>query len=238
MSASERQIGHANAKRACSRLDRLKFRLVAWLGSWIIRAIGGTLRWHVEGWENHESIRAAGRRIIYTFWHGMIFPGAFFFRNRGIVVMTSQNRDGEYIAGVIQRLGYGAARGSSTRGSRGALAEMIRDLRAQKDVAFSIDGPTGPRYVAKPGAAWIASRTGAAVLPFYITSKRKWVFNSWDHFQIPMPFSRAVALIGVPIYVGADAGAKLLEEAQRELQSSLERLLQRGESYWRKDTGE
>lgn len=212
--------------------ERLKYWIISFLGYWAIRIIGSTLRWQVEGWENYRSIHAANKNVIFTFWHGRIFAGTYFWRNRGIVVMTSRNRDGEYIARVIRRFGYGAARGSSTRGSKRALVEMIHELRKRKDVAFTIDGPRGPRYVAKPGAVWIASKTGDAVFPFHMSAERFWVLDSWDQFQIPKPFSRVLILMGVPIYVKENATEAELEECQRTLQRSLEDLQHRGDSFW------
>jgi lysophospholipid acyltransferase (LPLAT)-like uncharacterized protein len=109
---------------------------------------------------------------------------------------------------------------------------MVHELRKKRDVGFTIDGPTGPRYVAKPGAVWIASKTGAAVLPFHISADKRWILNSWDLFQIPKPFSRVLVLMGQPIYVEADAGEEGLRAAQRRLQASLEELLERGDTHW------
>jgi lysophospholipid acyltransferase (LPLAT)-like uncharacterized protein len=212
--------------------DRLKIWLISLLGYWAIRIIGGTLRWQVEGRENLQAIYGAGKNAIFTFWHGRIFMGAYFFRNRGIVVMTSRNRDGEYIARVIRRFGYGAARGSSSRGGKRALVEMIQVMRNRKDVAFTIDGPRGPRYVAKPGAVWIAAKTGNAIFPFHVSPRNKWVLNSWDHFQIPKPFTRVLLLMGAPIYVKEDATAAEFEESQQELQRALADLRRRGDGYW------
>lgn len=199
-----------------------------------MRLVGATLRWRVEGWENFQSIHAAGRRVIFTFWHGRIFMGTYFFRNRGIVVMTSRNRDGEYIARVIRRFGYDVARGSSSRGAKGALVEMIRHLREKKDVAFTIDGPRGPRYVAKAGAVWIASKTGDAIFPFHLSPEKSWVFKSWDEFHFPKPFTRVLVLMGAPIYIKDSAAEQDLTAAQEALQRTLESLLHEGDSYWRK----
>ncbi len=213
--------------------ERLKIWVISLLGYWAMRLIGCTLRWQVEGWENFRSIHAAGKRVIYTFWHGRIFVGTYFFRNRGIVVMTSRNKDGEYIARVIRRFGYSAARGSSSRGAKGALVEMIRELRSGKDVAFTIDGPRGPRYVAKPGAVWVAAQTGDALFPFHLTPEKSWVMKSWDQFHVPKPFSRVLVLMGTPIYVKEHASAEDLASAQDALQRSLEDLLHRGDAFRR-----
>ncbi len=216
--------------------ERFKIWLVSLLGYWVMRLVGCTLRWQVEGWENFNSIHAAGKRVIFTFWHGRIFMGTYFFRNRGIVVMTSRNKDGEYIARVIRRFGYGVARGSSSRGAKGALVEMVHQLRRQKDVAFTIDGPTGPRYVAKPGAVWIAAQTGDAVFPFHFSPEKSWVMKSWDQFHVPRPFSRVLVLMGAPIYVKQNSTEQELASAQEALQRTLEDLLRRGDAYWRGNT--
>jgi lysophospholipid acyltransferase (LPLAT)-like uncharacterized protein len=213
-------------------VTRLKIRLVSLLGYWAIRLIGGTLRWRVEGEENLQSIYAAKKNVIYTFWHGRIFLGTYYFRNRGIVVMSGYNKDARTMARVIERFGYGIARGSSTRGAKRAVVTMLREIRRNKDVAFSIDGPRGPRYIAKPGAVWIASKTGAAIFPFHLSAEKKWVINSWDHFHIPKPFSRVLVLMGIPIYVREDAGESELSQSQQLLQHSLEDMLHRGDSYW------
>jgi len=233
MSASDEPMNRAEeGMPAFSRADRFKFWLVSHLGYWSIRLISITLRWQVDGWEHYQGIQAAGRNMIHAFWHGRIFMGTYFWRNRGIVVMTSRNRDGEYIAGVIRRFGYGAARGSSSRGGRRALIEMIREIQNGRDVAFAMDGPTGPRYVAKPGAVWIASKTGAPIFPFHFSAERKWTLRSWDLFQIPKPFSRVILIMGEPIYVREDADERELDAAQARLQASLETLLRLGDGHW------
>ena len=212
--------------------------LVSTAGSWAIRAICCTARWQIEGMEHHQSILDGGNRIIFVFWHGRILMATYFWRNRGIVVMTSRSREGDYIARLIRIFGYGAARGSSSRGSRRALVEMIRELRRDTDVAFTIDGPRGPRYIAKPGAAWLAAKTGDALLPFHISCRDKWVLSSWDRFQIPKPFTRVLVLIGKPIYVRPEATVEELEEAQQEIQRALDGLRERGDSRWGRKSGD
>ncbi len=212
--------------------ENVKISVISSLGYWIIRIVGGTLRWEIKGMPGMESVMAMGKRIIMTFWHGRIFMATYYFRGRGIVVMTSRNRDGEYIARVIQRFGYRAARGSSTRGSHGAILECLRAMRNGEDVGISIDGPRGPRYVAKPGAAYLARKSGNPVVPFNISVEKKWVMKSWDHFQVPRPFSRAIVLLGDPIHVDADATKEEIAAAEVQIQSSLDALREQGDSWW------
>ncbi len=212
--------------------EKLRIWLFSTLGYWVIRVIGATYRYEVRGMEHHDAIEASGKKKIYVFWHGRILPTTYFWRNRGIVVMTSRNRDGEYIARVIHRFGYGSARGSSSRGSKGALIEMLHWLWKGRDVAFTIDGPRGPRYVAKPGAVWLSSRSGCPVLPLNISAEKKWTMRSWDHFNVPKPFSRVFILIGKPLYVKPGADDRELDSAQEMLQHTLENLLEHGDSRW------
>ena len=198
----------------------------------LIKLIGKTIRWEVEGWENWEAASSDGHLPIYTFWHDHIFVGTYYFRDRGIVVMTSRSFDGEYIARFIQRLGYGAVRGSSTRGAVGALIEMTRLVRAGVPTGFSIDGPKGPRHVAKMGAVILARKTGQPILPFTLTPKSTWeAKKSWDRFQVPIPFTRVLLKIAAPIYVPADSDDKAMAAKRDELQATLDTLVSNGYAW-------
>jgi lysophospholipid acyltransferase (LPLAT)-like uncharacterized protein len=197
--------------------QRVTIRAAGLLLYWLIRAVGATLRFEVKGWENFTK----GEPLVYCFWHNRIPTATYFWRHRGIVVMSSRSFDSEYIARFIQRFGYGAARGSSTRGGKAALIQMIRAVRGGKSAAFTVDGPRGPIYEAKPGAVILAAKSGAALLPFSISLERCWRLPSWDRIEIPQPFSRAVVVIGERIYVCDSEEGQ--EAKHQELQRALER---------------
>jgi len=212
--------------------DRLLIRAADLTFFLLIKLIGKTIKFEIDGWENWDAATCDNHIPIYTFWHNRVFLGTYFWQRRGIVVMTSQSFDGEYIARFIQRFGYGAARGSSTRGATGAVVEMVRLMRAGCPAAFTIDGPKGPRYEAKMGSVLLAKKTGFPILPFTITARRFWeVKNSWDRSQIPKPFTRARVVIAAPIYVAPDADEKALEARRAELQAALDEINQRGEAW-------
>lgn len=211
--------------------QRAWIRLVSWVGYWAIALIGRSLRWESAGSEHLDAIHRSGHGAIFTFWHGRIFPATWYWRNRGIVVMTSLNFDGEIIAGCIQRHGYGAARGSSSRAGLRALAEMANELGRGYDVAFTIDGPRGPRFVAKPGPVILARRTGAAVFCFHIALRRKIELHSWDRFQIPLPFTRAIMLAAPPLWVPEDADADQIRRHRERMQETLDQLRFQGEAW-------
>ena len=212
--------------------DRLLIRSADLVFFILINLIGRTVRFEIEGWENWEAASRDGKIPIYTFWHNRVFLATYFWRRRRIVVMTSRSFDGEYIARFIQRFGYGAARGSSTRGATGAIVEMVRLMRAGCPTAFTIDGPKGPRYVAKMGAVLLAKKTGNPILPFAITARKFWeAKKSWDGFQTPKPFTRARVYIAPPIYVPPDADEQQLKAKRDELQSALDEINHREEEW-------
>lgn len=218
--------------RAFTRWQRVQIALAAWLGYWAVAMVGRTLRWQTFGWENWEAARKPGKGSIYTFWHREIFGAMWYWRQRGIVVMTSQNFDGEYTARIIRAHGYGAARGSSSRGARAALAEMAECHRQGLDTAFTIDGPRGPRFVAKRGSVVLAKSTGAAILCFHVAVRRAWVFRkSWDQTQFPLPFSRAAMFIAPPIFVSPDADEKDQSRKLQEVQAALDTLRVQGDAW-------
>ena len=213
-------------------MDGFKTWLIGWVGYLTISVIGRTIRWQSEGSPHLDEIYESGRRAIFTFWHGRIFPSTYFWRHRGIVVMTSMNRDGEAIAQCIQRFGFGVARGSSSRGGFRALAQMARDIRMGQDTAFTIDGPRGPRYVAKQGPVLLARKTGAAIFCFHISMQHKIQLKSWDEFQIPLPFTKALVLMAEPIWVPEDASEAHLRDLHEQMQATLDKLRTSGDSRW------
>ena len=229
-----------NAKRAFkfadlskySFKDRLLIRVADLVFFAVMKLIGITIRFEINGWEHQQSVSPRERIPIYASWHNRNFISTYFWRRRGIIVMTSQSFDGEYIARLIQRFGYGAVRGSSTRGAIGALLEMARLMRAGHAAGLTVDGPKGPCYVVKKGAIVLAKKTGAPVLPFVITAARYWELKkSWDRFQVPKPFTRANVLIAAPIHVPQDADDLELEAKRVELQRALDDLGQQGERW-------
>lgn len=204
-----------------SRFKRFQAAAIAGLGYPLINALGHTLRWRVEGLQHLDAILASGRQPVMAFWHGRILPATFYFRHRGIVVITSENFDGEWIARIIERFGYGTARGSTSRGGRKAMLQLVRDMRTGRAAGFTLDGPRGPARVAQAGAVWLASATGNPVLPFHLEASSHWSLRSWDRTQIPKPFSTIALVVGGPLDVPNAASGETLEQARQELERRL-----------------
>jgi lysophospholipid acyltransferase (LPLAT)-like uncharacterized protein len=216
----------AAADWRASRSKRVQARLISALGYPVAAALGSTYHWRAEGAEHYQRVVDSGRQPIMAFWHGRILPATVYFRRRGIVVITSENFDGEWIAGIIERFGYGTARGSTSRGAVKALVQLKRDMAAGKPAAFTLDGPRGPAKVAQPGAIWLAKATGNPIVPFHIESDRHWTANSWDRTQIPKPWATVAIAIGEPLDIAGatdeqaiEAGRAMLEDRLHALES-------------------
>jgi lysophospholipid acyltransferase (LPLAT)-like uncharacterized protein len=204
-----------------TRTQRAKAAAIAGIGYPLIAALGSTLRWRVEGWEHMEAVERSGRPPVLAFWHGRILPATWYFRRRGIVVITSENFDGEWIARIIERFGYGTARGSTSRGGQRALLQLRRDMAAGLAAGFTVDGPRGPARRAQAGAVWLAGATGNPLVPFHCEARRHWTTRSWDRTQIPRPFTTVSLAIGAPIEVPPEAHAHVLETKRVELEEAL-----------------
>ena len=207
-----------------SPVKRLEAAAIAVLGYRICAALGATLKWRVEGLHHYDDIVSGGHQPIMGFWHGRILPATIYFKHRGIVVITSENFDGEWIAGIIERFGYRTARGSTSRGGARALVQMKHDMDAGRPTGFTLDGPRGPARVAQPGAVWLSKATGNPVLPFHLEASRHWTVNSWDRTQIPKPFSTVALVVGQPFVVPGDADDGQIDVWCRRLEQDLRTL--------------
>jgi lysophospholipid acyltransferase (LPLAT)-like uncharacterized protein len=205
---------------------RAEVAAIAAAGYPLMRALGATWSWRVSGAEHLQVVDANGHHPILSFWHGRILPATLYFQRRGIVVITSENYDGEWIARIITKFGYGTARGSTSRGGPKALLQLVREVQS-KGVAFTLDGPRGPAEVAQPGAVWLAKATGNPLVPFHAEAASSWTMKSWDRTQIPKPFTTVAMAIAAPLYVPRDADEAALEEWRKRLEQSLAECRQR-----------
>jgi lysophospholipid acyltransferase (LPLAT)-like uncharacterized protein len=212
---------------------RIQIPIIAAAVYTVIRALGPTLRYEVLGHQHIERANSSGQRCILAFWHRCIIPMVWWARNRGIVVLNTTAFDGQWTRKVIEWLGFDTAQGSSTRGGLRGLAIMAKRMEQGRDSVFTIDGPRGPRYIAKPGPVMLARKTGFPIVVFHsAVDCGKTFTNTWDHFLLPAPFARAVILFAPPIYVPTDANAQVIESKQQEMQSELERVRDIAEAWF------
>ena len=204
--------------------ERLQLALVSWIVPALFWLLGPTLRVTMTYEEGAVRGFDEVHPGIFPFWHRCLLPATWLYRRLHPAVMTSRSRDGEYIARVIRRLGFLPVRGSSSRGGQRALLEMNKLLAEGHAVAFTIDGPRGPRYVAKKGPVLLARLSGVAITAFYVAVERAWVLKTWDALLVPKPFSRIYARVARKIFVPPDADDAALQRYHAEMQAALDRI--------------
>jgi lysophospholipid acyltransferase (LPLAT)-like uncharacterized protein len=175
----------------------------------VVRAIGGpavrvlAASWRIE--LTHEErwrvLHQAKRPLVFLLWHEGLLPLLWQHRNQGVAIVVSEAREGQYLSDLAATLGYRAVRGSSTRGGARALLGAVRELQAGGSVAFTPDGPRGPRRELKPGVVAAARRGNGTIVPIHAEADRAWRLHSWDRFMIPKPFARVRITYGRPFEV-------------------------------------
>jgi hypothetical protein len=218
--------------RPFSLRQRILLWLISWAGYLAIALIGPTLRYSIS-WEDPPSPPDATyeKPVIYAFWHRAVFAGAWLWRKAGAAVMVSRSFDGEYIARTIEKLGFVAVRGSSSRGGSTALLGLRSRLEKGIPVVFTIDGPRGPKYVAKPGPVLLSRASALPMAAFYVALSDAWVLNTWDALMIPKPFSKALVRFSAKLRVPAEAGEAQMAEFHQQLQAALERVTRFAEEH-------
>ncbi len=211
--------------------QRMLISIVSSVAAALIFLIGVTMRWTVEMEDGGEPDLSVPN--IYAFWHECIFALAWRYSRLGMAVVTSRSYDGEFIARTIEKLGYSAVRGSSSKGGVGALLGMHDVIARGNHAIFTIDGPRGPRHVAKPGPLLVGKNTQRPVYCLHVALSSKWRLNSWDRMMIPKPFTRAYARVSHAIHVPADADAAAMEKLQAEMQAALMRVMEYAEARMR-----
>ena len=203
--------------------QRLVLRLIIFFGYWVVRLLGSTLRVSIS-FEEGAQKTVDERPLVGSFWHSCILPSTYLFRNMGVRVMSSNSYDGEYMGRIIHKFGYVAVKGSSSRNAVRALLGLRRALEEGWTVAFTLDGPRGPRHKVKPGPVALARSSGAPLTMYYAAVDKAWVLNTWDRLVIPAPFSRVLVRFGKLIPVPENAGDAEMERYTAELQAALDRV--------------
>lgn len=188
---------------AGKRLERwLKLSVLPPVGAWVIRCLGRSMRIESKGHEVADDLYREGKRAIFAFWHARQLLMPFAYRGERAYVLISQHQDGEIIARIVERFGFLAVRGSSTRGGVEALRELIRLGRSGLDLVVTPDGPKGPAQVAKIGVIQLARATGLPIVPITAACSKKNSsragIGSWSHGPARAGFFFGAARFGCP----------------------------------------
>lgn len=187
---------------------------------------------------NTEALRALTKdsgeepSSIIAFWHSRLLMMPLLRRKRRVTILISRHRDGELIHRAIRFFPIDTVRGSTTRGGARALRGLVRALRSGSHVAITPDGPRGPRNLVQAGAIILASMTGRPIVPVTFSASRKKVFQSWDRFLLPYPFSHGVFVWGEPIWVDPEDSQAGIEEKRKTLELRLNRITAQADRYF------
>jgi lysophospholipid acyltransferase (LPLAT)-like uncharacterized protein len=199
-----------------------------------------TLRVQFEGIEIIRHYLESGGRVVMASWHQRFFGGFYLPRifEWSPCIMISMSRDGDFVSGIARRIGWIPVRGSSSRGGKTALREMIQGIIENRIGGHIVDGPQGPPRVIKPGLISLAQKSGAAICPGFISYEKAWIFNSWDRFMIPKPFSRVLFRTGSLCLAPENMDEDRLEVFRRDLEEKMIVGYEAADSYWKKSVTE
>lgn len=197
---------------------RVNPRWSAWFVRIYLAVLHATLRVRQHGLDRILPFNERSGQYILAFWHGHLALMVYAPHHKPMTVMISQHRDGELIARTMELFGVDVARGSTTRGGAAALRAMLREAREGKNLAFTPDGPRGPRRIVQPGVIAAAQITGLPIVPVVISSERKRVLNSWDKMEVPRFFSRIIVAYGEPMDVPRESDP---EESRLRLEATM-----------------
>lgn len=210
-------------------------QILAWLAALLARLLFRTLR--IELIDLPDFLKHPPKEpVIMTFWHNRIPAIAVTFlrhyphlARQGVVVLTSPSKDGDILAGVMDRLGMGAVRGSSSRRGSTALRELSEKLDQGMDLAITPDGPRGPKYSLGPGVIFLAQKTGRNIMPLHAHYHAAFRLKTWDSFAIPWPFSKVT--IVVDHYITIPASLTDLEPERLKLETLLKENAEQADNY-------
>ncbi len=218
-------------------LKTLKKRLVAWGGPWCAYWLIKILTWTMRFEEVHPEIPRRfwerGVPAIGAFWHGRLFMMPVVYKGKRLSFLVSPHRDGQVVGKALERFGFHPISGSTTRKGFSGFKKMVKAHGS--DIAIVPDGPRGPRHRVQIGVIELARLTGRAVIPLTFSASKRKIFNTWDQFLLPYPFSKGVFIWGEPIEVDQNGDRAHLEEKRILLETRLNELTEQADRHFNKN---
>lgn len=207
------------------KFKKIKKSLLNFLGlnvlTFIVNLVIKTYRFDIRNDEDVKKSAKEGGKFVSAFWHGRMLIPWYINRNYNVAALVSKSKDGEILTRLLKSWSYEVVRGSSHIGGKEALKIMEDKVDDGFSFAITPDGPTGPHHKMKPGAVVLAYRKQVPLFLIGTASSKHFVFNSWDRFQVPKPFSKVVVVFSEPIYIKKDSTRdeidKLIEVCENRL---------------------
>ncbi|PIE35435.1 hypothetical protein CSA56_04185 [candidate division KSB3 bacterium] len=218
-------------------IKELKKRLLHYAALYVAPYVGKlyflfiekTSRRIVVGQEQIESLKPEHPRGIYVTWHEQALIGILVIRQRGMVALTSQSRDGEYLSRFMKVMGIETVRGSSSRGGLKGILQLSKAVKEKGDVTIIADGPRGPARECKAGVVMLAKRSGTPIIPSVALIDPCKRVNSWDRMRIPYPFSNFLVIYGEPFFVPDTLKKDEMQAYQARIKLALDTLTREAE---------
>jgi lysophospholipid acyltransferase (LPLAT)-like uncharacterized protein len=202
----------------------MKKKFISYLIYYFIRMINLTYRYEFVGLDNKKKARALHPKgsFVFAVWHQNLIPGILAHGDEQYTMIISESKDGEIVAVTCEKLGHVPSRGSSTRGGKKALHELVKNVKSGIPGAITVDGPKGPPHVVKPGVIEVARLAQCGIIPMSPYASKFWVIRkSWDQFRIPKPFCKIVIAIGEPLFIEESITKENFEHATLEIAKRL-----------------
>ena len=216
------------------KIKHILYRYVLpYCGLLMVKLLALTYRVRILDLEKEKGILDSGKNLIYASWHQRFFPGITFFSTRKpIAIIISKSLDGELISRAVDILGWYSVRGSFSHGGKQALQKIKELAFSQYKIGHIVDGPRGPFGVVKPGLLRIAQVANLPIVPTITSAQNKWVFNSWDRFMVPRPFSRIIIRFGDAIHVPSELDIGEFEEKRLFVENRIKGLYEDTDLIW------
>src|SRR5690242_9276273 len=206
-------------------------KVAAWAVFALVRLVSATLRYR---WLDDSGYLTGKTNspAIYAVWHNRLalsMPAYYGYAHKhsgtaGLAALVSASKDGGLLAAILECFKVQPIRGSSSRRGPQALLELTTWAERGFDLAITPDGPRGPCYQVQDGVMSLAQVTGLPIIPFSCYLRWKLQVNSWDRFQIPLPFSYCEMKFAKPIHVSREATDAEREMLRQQLESTLRSL--------------
>ena len=189
-----------------------------------------TLRFELD--DRGDIVRLGQQRpFLFAVWHNrlLLLPSVFrrFLSPRPAAALISASHDGDLLAAMVERFGYGTIRGSTSRKAASALLRLTEVFAEGTHLVITPDGPRGPAYQLGQGIIFLAQKCNAAIVPANMEYSSCWRFKSWDRFILPRPFSTVRVIFGVPLQIAATPNPEEFESERLRLQEAVMSLVER-----------
>jgi lysophospholipid acyltransferase (LPLAT)-like uncharacterized protein len=198
--------------------------------SWLVGAIALLVRvvrltnpTRRVGWARVARLRDRGEPVAFALQHGGAVLMLAELSDDGCTALVSKSRDGDLATGLLQALGFGTVRGSSSSAAASGLRGLVRAIGRGEIATITVDGPRGPAGQVAPGIAALSKLSGAWIVPLAASGSRTITLPTWDRTQIPLPLSRNYILFGRPLRVSAESGVEATRQRLTQQMDNLSR---------------